>query len=395
MTVGDLVTYVDGRALREGRLARLQAALAASEADACLLFNPANVRYATGATTMTVYCLGSFVRCAVVAPAGRAVLFEHGNSMHLFADIEADVRPFHAWEFFDDPDAEAAVWAREIAAALHELGVPDGGRVAVDKLAPVAHAALTADGYEVVEAGTILMDARAVKTPEEIAIARANGRLVMDMLGAFETAIAPGVRERDLVAVLADTMLRGGGEYLITRGVASGPTTNPWRQEATDRPIEAGDLVFVDTDVNGIEGYFSCVSRTFVCGDAEPTTAQRETYAIARDWVVGMRDLIRPGVGFRELAERAPQLPGRFRAQRYECILHSCGLEDEGPSVSYADAGQPNPDRVIEPGMVVVSEVYLGEVGAPFGVKLGDQWLVTDDGLEDLAPYPYDARLGA
>ena len=45
--------------------------------------------------------------------------------------------------------------------------------------------------------------------------------------------------------------------------------------------------------------------------------------------------------------------------------------------------------------MVVVSEVYLGEVGAPFGVKLGDQWLVTEDGLEDLAPYPYDARLGA
>jgi Xaa-Pro aminopeptidase len=238
------------------------------------------------------------------------------------------------------------------------------------------------------------MDARAVKTPEEIAVCRANGALVMDMLGAFEAAIGPGVRERDLVAVLTDAMLRGGGEYLITRGVASGPNTNPWRQEATDRAIAAGDLVFVDTDVNGIEGYFSCVSRTFVAGDAGATPEQRDAYAIARQWVRGMHDLVRAGVGFRELAERAPALPERFRTQRYECVLHSCGLEDEGPSVSYADATQPNPDRVIEPGMVVVSEVYLGEVGAPFGVKLGDQWLVTEAGLEDLAPYPLDARLG-
>ncbi|HYJ60258.1 MAG TPA: Xaa-Pro peptidase family protein [Actinomycetota bacterium] len=392
MTVGDAVTVVDARALRAGRLARLQAAIAAGGADACVLFNPANVRYATGATTMTIYCLGSFVRCAVVAPTGEPVLFEHGNSMHLFADIEADVRPFHAWEFFDAPDAEAAIWARETAAALRELDVPAGGRVAVDKIAPVAHAALAAEGYTIVEAGTIVMDARAVKTPEEIALARANGHLVMDMLGAFEAAIVPGVRERDLVAVLSDVMLRGGGEYLITRGVASGPTTNPWRQEATDRPVAEGDLVFVDTDVNGIEGYFSCVSRTFICGGATPTAAQRATYAIARDWVLAMHELIRPGVGFRELAERAPQLPDRFRAQRYECVLHSCGLEDEGPSVSYADADQPNPDRTIEPGMVVVSEVYLGEVGGSFGVKLGDQLLVTADGIESLAPYPFDPR---
>jgi len=356
--------------------------------DACLLFNPANVRYATGATTMTVYCLGSFVRCALVPAEGRPILFDHPNSMHLFKDIEAEMRPFHAWEFYEEPETEAIPWAEETVAALRELGV-SSNRLAVDKLAPVAARALEAEGIEIIESGTVTMDARSVKTPEEIALFRQNGSLVMDMLSAFESALVPGVRECDLVAVATDSMLRNGGEYLITRGVASGPNTNPWRQESNDRAVDEGDVVYIDTDVNGIEGYFSCVSRSFICGGGEATPEQREAYAIARDWLAGVKEFIRPGVGFRDFAERVPQLPERFAAQRYECILHSCGLEDEGPSISYPDAVQPNPDRVLEKDMVVVNEVYLGEVGGSFGVKLGEQHLITADGPEDLAPYPF------
>lgn len=356
--------------------------------DACLLFNPANVRYATGATTMTVYCLGSFVRCALVPVEGTPILYEYANSMHLFSGIESELRPFHAWEFHEEPETEAVQWAKDIVGGMHDLGVASS-RVAVDKLAPVAMRALTSEGIEILESGTITMDARSVKTPEEVALFRQNGSLVMNMLSAFEGALAPGVRERDLVAVVTDSMIRDGGEYLITRGVASGPDTNPWRQDATDRMISEGDIVYLDTDVNGIEGYFSCVSRTWVCGGGQATDEQKDAYATARDWLEGVREHIRPGVGFREFAERVPPLPDRFAAQRYECLLHSCGLEDEGPSISYPDAVQPNPDRVLEKDMVVVNEVYLGEVGASFGVKLGEQYLITDDGVENLAPYPF------
>ena len=202
------------------------------------------------------------------------------------------------------------------------------------------------------------------------------------------TAIDPGVREQDLVAVITDSMLRAGGEYLITRGVASGTNTNPWRQESNDRALENGDVVFVDTDVNGIEGYFYCVSRTFICGDRDATPEQRETYRVARDWVEGMRELLKPGASYREIAEKAPRLPAKFNAQRYECIMHSCGLEDEGPSILYADVTQPNPERVLKEDMVVVSEVYLGEPGASFGMKLGDQFLITADDTRNLSPYP-------
>src|SRR6266850_1042749 len=124
---------VDAARLRTGRLARLQAALRARDIDACLLFNEPNVRYATGASAMPIWSNTTFVRCALVPAEGRPILYEHPNSMHLFRGLESDVRPMHAWEFYDDTEAHARTFARETAAALSEIGA--GGRpLAVDRL---------------------------------------------------------------------------------------------------------------------------------------------------------------------------------------------------------------------------------------------------------------------
>lgn len=387
---------VDLTKLRIGRLERLQRAMRGRGVEACLLFNPANVRYATGASTMAVYCLGSFVRCALVPAEGRPILFDHGNSIHLFDGvIEAEVRPMHAWEFYDDPAVEAAVWARETADAMRELGIPvgAGARLAIDKLAPDAFAALAAEGIAVTDSAQVTLDARSVKTPEEIQLFRANADVAMGMLSAFEAALQPGVREQDLVAVVTDSMLRAGGEYLITRGVASGPNTNPWRQEAGSREIVAGELVFLDTDLVGIEGYFYCVSRTLLCGVGKPTPAQIALYRDVYDWLAETRAVLRPGMTFAEFGDQAPRFPGKYMAQKYECVLHSCGLEDEGPSAVHPEDPEPNGGRLIEANMVVVVEAYAGETGGSEGVKLGDQLLITSEGAEVLAPYPFSAVL--
>ena len=77
--------------------------------------------------------------------------------------------------------------------------------------------------------------------------------------------LRPVSTERELFAVYAGGMLRRGAEYLATDTVCSGPNTNPWRAEATDRALANGDLVYIDTDTVGIGGCFFCVSRTFVC----------------------------------------------------------------------------------------------------------------------------------
>jgi Xaa-Pro dipeptidase len=379
-------------ALRLERLERLQASMRAHDVEICLLLNEPNVRYATGATAMPVYAMSTFVRCALVPQEGTPILFEHANSVHRSAVRAPDVRPMHAWEFYDDPQGEAEAWADETLAAVRELGA-SGTSVAVDRLGTPGFLALERRNLALRDSAPITQEARRVKTAGERVLLERNGELVMEMLGALERAIEPGVTERELLAVLAETMIRNGGEYLATTTVCSGPNTNPWRAEATDRSVERGDLVFVDTDTVGIEGMFSCVSRTFLAGPGEPAVEQADAYRAAHDWLLEMTALVRPGITCSELARIAPRLPDRYLPQRYECMIHGIGLEEENPSVCYPQDRQSNADTVIEAHMALVVELYAGEIGSGQGVKLGDQVLVTQEGCRVLAPYPFDERL--
>jgi Xaa-Pro dipeptidase len=359
--------------------------------EACLLFNDPNIRYATGTSAMPIWSNTTFVRCALVPVEGRPILFDYPNAAHLFREGTApfDVRPMTAWEFYDDTETRAAAFARQIADALRERGL-SSRRLAVDRLGTPGFLALGREGLTLTDSAPVTTAARAVKTPEEIGLLDYNATIVMEMLGAFERALVPGIRERELLAVLSDVLLRRGGEHLATSTVCSGPNTNPWRAEATARRLEAGDLVYVDTDAVGLEGYFFCVSRAFLCGAEErrATAAQKEIYAVAHDWLLAMRELVRPGPTCRELAASAPRLPERFRAQRYEVMIHSIGLEEESPSVAYPEDPQPNGDWVLEENMCLVVELYVGEAGGREGVKLGDQVLLTANGFRDLVPYP-------
>jgi Xaa-Pro aminopeptidase len=392
--VSDVATTerYDVEALRLERLARLQAAMHAHDVEVCLLFNEPNIRYATGASAMPVYAMSTFARCALVPAEGMPILFEHGNSMHRSALRAPDVREMRAWEFFDDPETEADAWADQLLAALREIGA-EGSTIAVDRLGAPAYLALAGRGTRVGDSSPVTQDARRVKTPQELRLLDVNAALVMEMLTAFDQAIAPDVSERDLLAVLAGVMIRGGGEYLATNTVCSGPNTNPWRAEVTDRRLESGDLVYVDTDTVGIEGMFFCVSRTFLVGDAPPSTTQRDAYGAAHEWLRGMKELIRPGLTCGELAELAPLIPERFLAQRYECMVHGVGLEEENPSVCHPQDRQSNADTVIEEHMALVVELYAGESGGRDGVKLGDQVVVTSDGCRVLCPFPFSSAL--
>jgi Xaa-Pro aminopeptidase len=359
---------------------------------ACLLLNEPNIRYATGASAMPVWSMSTFVRCALVPAEGRPILFEHPNSMHRSRLVVDDVRPMHAWAFYDDPAVEAAIWAGETVGAMRDLGIA-AESLAVDRLGTPGFLALQSEGVTLLDSAPITQAAREVKTPDEIGLLEINGAVVESMLAAFEEALVSGIRERELLAIHSEALLRGGGEYLATNTVCSGTNTNPWRAEATERRIEPGDLVFVDTDSVGMEGYFFCVSRTFLCGDGPATPAERATFGAALDWLEGMKDVIRPGLTCGELAAIAPELPEKYLPQRYECMVHGVGLEEESPSVCYPIDPQPNADRIIREGMALVVELYAGEAGKHHGVKLGDQVLVTRNGVRNLASYSFSERL--
>jgi len=387
---------IDFAALRAGRLARLQTMLKRHDFPVALLYSTPNIRYATGVDVMSVWTAGTFARYCLVPAEGTPILFEYSGSMHVSRKLVRDVRPAYTWRFGGvAAHDKAREWARSIGAALADLGL-EGERLAVDRLDTVGFLALQEAGLHLVDVGPATVDAREVKTPEEVALMALNGAIGDAMLAEFEAAIRPGIREYELLAVLSDALFRRQGEGLFTRLVASGTNTNPWLTEATDKEVMPGDLVGVDTDANGLEGYVIDVSRTFLCGDVA-TPEQKEAYRVAYDCVQGMLDLVRPGIAFEDFARKAPRLPDAYIAQRYPTMAHQAGLEDEGPGIPYADDDRgPRrimPKRELKENMVLCLECYAGKVGASFGVKLEEQVLVTADGVRSIGAYPYDDTL--
>ena len=253
--------------LRLERLERLQSSLRRHGLPVCLLYNPANIRYATGVALMDVWAATTFSRHCLVPAEGEPILFEYGGAVEQSRRLVDDVRPMAYWQFEGVRAHEVARrWAAEVRSALRELGL-EGEPLAVDKLDTPGWLALQDEGIRILDVSPATVDAREVKTAQEIELCKINGAIGDAMLAAFEAAIRPGVREYELLAVLADTLLRHQGETVFSRLVASGTNTNPWLREASDKIVMPGDVVAVDTDANGYEGYVIDVSRTFLCGD--------------------------------------------------------------------------------------------------------------------------------
>jgi Xaa-Pro aminopeptidase len=100
------------------------------------------------------------------------------------------------------------------------------------------------------------------------------------------------------------------------------------------------------------------------------------------------------GVSFKELTFGSHQLPEEFIGRRYGCKMHGVGLCDEWLAILLPyDWREGAFDYVLEPGMIMTWEVYVGAVGGREGVKLEDQVLITEDGLENVAGYGFDEQL--
>jgi len=144
----------------------------------------------------------------------------------------------------------------------------------------------------------------------------------------------------------------------------------------------------------GTYGMCCDISRTWLCGDGEATAEQKSIYQLSYDHIMTNMELLKPGVSFREITEKAHRLPDNFIPNRYGVVMHGVGLCDEYPSIRYReDYDSYGYDGVFEPGMLICVEVYAGEAGGKEGVKLEDQVLITEDGYENLTKYPFESRL--
>ena len=185
-------------------------------------------------------------------------------------------------------------------------------------------------------------------------------------------------------------MLARGGEWMECRLLVSGPRTNPWFQECSSRVIEDGDFVAFDTDLVGAYGMMTDISRTWICGDAKPTAQQRHVHELAVEQVTRNIDLLTPGRTFHELVHKS-WMPSVDDYRHYSCLYHGVGQCDEWPDIKFPedwDAG--GYDGVLEAGMVLTVESYVGAYTGGQGIKLENQVLVTDNGPENLSPWSLD-----
>jgi Xaa-Pro aminopeptidase len=207
-------------------------------------------------------------------------------------------------------------------------------------------------------------------------------------------SLRPGVSERQLLALLQETNVEHGGHWSEYEIVVSGPRTNPWLDEASLRLIEEGDFVAFDTGMVGPGGYCADISRTFHCGPAAPTAAQRNLYRLAFEELQHNIALLRPGMSYREFSDRSWMPPAPYDRQRYPVLAHGVGMCDEHPMIvqpkQWAAEGI---DGAFEPGMVISVESYIGAPGGAEGVKLEDQVLITAEGCEALSRFPFEEGL--
>ncbi len=386
------MTAVDGgqRDLEAGRVARLRAEIVRSGCDAGLFYDPVNIRYATGVSNMQVYGLHNPCRYVFVPADGPVVLFEFKGCEHLVAGHlgVAEVRTAVSWyDFVSGGRVEefAASWAAEIRSLLGA----DGRDLAVDRLDPLGVDQLRRRGVRLHDGQRVANAARCIKTPEELGEVRRAVDACDSAIDSMRAALRPGVTERELWAELHRANIAAGGEWLETRLLTSGPRTNPWYQECSDRVIEAGDLVAFDTDLIGVGGYSVDISRTWLAGDGAPSSDQQRLHAAATEQLERNRALIRPGASFAEIAHAAWIPGGGLHSVTNAAVAHGIGMCNEYPLVLNRDHWESSGyDGEVREGMVLCIEALAAPLGGREAVKLEEQLVVTATGTASLSRQP-------
>lgn len=395
MNVAPPKPKIDFDALRGYRLDRIREGLRANDVALAVLVSPTSLRYAVDCREYQSFQSRIPTLYLFVPVEGPVVL--HGAALRDYPLVDEYRRP-RRLSVFDGGLAladRARAFAADLVHELDSLGLRrDCSRVALEMLNPSAVLAVQSAGLTAVDATPVVEWARSIKAPEEIACMRHAIAVAEHGIAQMREAMRPGIRENELWSVLHQVNVAHDGDWIDGRMLASGPRTNPWLQETSDRVIEAGDLVAFDTDMIGPFGYCADISRTWRCGEGTPSNAQRDLYQRAYEEVQHNIDLIRPGLGFREFSERAYGHSCEFVAHRYPCLAHGVGMSDEYPKIYYReDWDRDGYDGVIEEDMTLCVESFVGSDQGGEGVKLEEMVKVTRSGCERLSRYPFDEAL--
>ena len=341
------------------RAARLEPLLAERDLDALVVTNLVNVRYLTGYTGTNGAC--------IVGP-DRRVFF---TDFRYVDQAEREVSDF------DRVRAGRELLADVAGALSGRVGFDDG------HLSVRLHARLQelADGVELLPAGGLVEQLRAVKEPAELAAIRAAAELAD---GVFRLLAETGLagRTETEVAWQAEREFRERGAEGPSFPVIVAAAENGALPHAQPRdvPIPPDALVVVDMGCR-VDGYCSDCTRTFAVGS--PGDEALEAHELVRTAQLAALNAVRAGAEGRAVDSVARDLITEAgRGDEFGHGLgHGVGLEvHEEPRLAQSA------EACLEAGNVVTVEpgVY---VSGRFGVRIEDLVVVTDGEPEVLTPF--------
>ncbi len=381
--------------LRAYRTGRARDALAASDLGALLLFDFNNIRYVTS-THIGEWARDKMTRYALLSGGGDPHIWDFGSAAkhHRLNCPWLRTENIHAGMIglrgAVAPDAGLfRDAAREIAAILRAEGVADMP-LGVDIVEPPMAAALEAEGLTVRDGQQVMLDAREVKSIDEIILLNTACAMVDGAYQHIAERLKPGVRESELVAEVTGLLFEMGSEHVDNINAVSGERCSPHPHVFSDRLIRPGDQAFFDI-IHTFIGYKTCYYRTFTVGMA--TDAQRDAYKQAREWIDASIELMRPGVGTDQVAKVWPTAEEFGFSSEMECFGlqfgHSVGLFlHERPIISRLNS-LDHPVEIKE-GMVIALETYCPAKDGVSAARIEEEVVVTRDGPRVITKFPSD-----
>jgi Xaa-Pro aminopeptidase len=422
MNAVDWEARVDMDRLRWDRLGRLKAELERSDLGALLAFDFSNIRYMTS-THIGTWAMDKLIRFSLLTRQSDPISWDFGSAARhhalynpwldvTTAELDADPNAPHegarrprlergaragisTLRGAFTPDAGIAEeLARKIKRELEKFGVADQP-LGVDVIELPVLFALQQQGIEVVDGQQVFMEARRIKTSDEIRLLTQACSMVDAAYEDLYRFLRPGVRENEAVGLVAKTLYDLGSEYVEGVNAISGERCSPHPHVFSDRLIRPGDPAFFDI-LHSYNGYRTCYYRTFAVGSA--SSAQRDAYTRAREYMDRAIALVRPGATTADIVEVWPEAQEFGFADEEAAFAlqygHGVGLSIWEKPIFSRLVSLEHPE-VLEEGMVFALETYWPASDGWGAARIEEEVVVTADGCEVITKFPAEELLVA
>ena len=384
---------VDFRRLHEYRLKRTREAIANAGLGAVLVFDMNNIRYITS-THIGEWARDKVARFAMLTPTGEPILWDFGSAAKVHRLHAPWLRPENSragMTGLRGSVAPEAGLSDDLARIVHDImreqGVA-GEPLGVDIAELPMIFALQKCGLKVVDGQQAMLDARQIKSKDEITLLSMAAAMVDGVYQTIFEALKPGIRENELVAIANKQLYDMGSDDVEAINAVSGERGYPHPHVFSDRLIRPGDQAFFDI-IQSFNGYRTCYYRTFNVGRA--TQSQRDAYKQAREWIDASIELVKPGVSTDQIAKVWPKAQDFGFDSEMEAFAlqfgHGLGVAlHERPIISRLNSLK-DPVEIKE-GMVFALETYCPADDGHSAARIEEELVVTAKGHEVITLFP-------